>query len=43
MIEELSEQQARDQIETNLFGALSVTQASLREQGGGHIMGTCRA
>ena len=41
MIEELSEQEARAQIETNLFGALWVTQASLpflREQGGGHIV-----
>jgi NAD(P)-dependent dehydrogenase (short-subunit alcohol dehydrogenase family) len=41
MIEELSEQEARAQIETNLFGALWVTQASLpllREQGGGHII-----
>src|SRR5712675_2418679 len=35
MIEELSEAEARDQIETNLFGALWVTQAALpflREQ-----------
>ena len=41
MIEELSEQEARDQIETNLFGALWVTQAALpymREQGRGHIV-----
>jgi NAD(P)-dependent dehydrogenase (short-subunit alcohol dehydrogenase family) len=41
MVEELSEQEARAQIETNLFGALWVTQAalpSLREQGGGHII-----
>ncbi|MGH3764071.1 MAG: SDR family oxidoreductase [Pseudonocardiaceae bacterium] len=41
MIEELSEQQARAQIETNMFGALWVTQAALpllREQGGGHII-----
>ncbi len=40
-IEELSEAQARDQIETNLFGALWVTQAALpimREQGSGHII-----
>ena len=40
-IEELSEQEARDQIETNLFGALWVTQAALpflREQGSGHIL-----
>src|SRR6202022_2011142 len=41
MIEELSEQEARAQIETNLFGALWVTQAALpflREQGSGHII-----
>jgi NAD(P)-dependent dehydrogenase (short-subunit alcohol dehydrogenase family) len=41
MIEELSEAELRDQIETNLFGALWVTQAALpflREQGGGHIL-----
>ncbi|MEJ7833606.1 MAG: SDR family oxidoreductase [Nocardioides sp.] len=41
MVEELSEADARDQIETNLFGALWVTQAAiplLREQGGGHII-----
>jgi NAD(P)-dependent dehydrogenase (short-subunit alcohol dehydrogenase family) len=41
MIEELSESEARDQIETNLFGALWVTQAALpflREQGSGHII-----
>jgi NAD(P)-dependent dehydrogenase (short-subunit alcohol dehydrogenase family) len=41
MIEELSEQEARAEIETNLFGALWVTQASLpflREQGSGHIV-----
>ena len=40
-IEEISEQQARDQIETNVFGALWVTQAALpimREQGSGHIL-----
>jgi NAD(P)-dependent dehydrogenase (short-subunit alcohol dehydrogenase family) len=40
-IEELSEQQARDQIETNLFGPLWVTQAALpimRAQGSGHIL-----
>ena len=40
-VEEISEQQARDQIETNLFGALWVTQAALpilREQGSGHIV-----
>jgi NAD(P)-dependent dehydrogenase (short-subunit alcohol dehydrogenase family) len=41
MIEELSEAEARDQIETNLFGALWVTQAALpflRAQGSGHII-----
>ncbi len=41
MVEELSEADARDQIETNLFGALWVTQAALpflREQGSGHII-----
>ncbi len=41
MVEELSETDARDQIETNLFGALWVTQAALpflREQGSGHII-----
>jgi NAD(P)-dependent dehydrogenase (short-subunit alcohol dehydrogenase family) len=41
IVEELSEQEARDQIETNLFGALWVTQAALpflREQRGGHII-----
>jgi len=40
-IEELSEDEARAQIETNLFGALWVTQAALpflREQGSGHII-----
>lgn len=40
-IEELSEQEARAQIETNVFGALWVTQAALpylREQGSGHIL-----
>ncbi|WNV86012.1 SDR family oxidoreductase [Umezawaea sp. Da 62-37] len=40
-IEEVSEQQARDQIETNLFGALWVTKAAvpvMRGQGGGHIV-----
>jgi len=40
-IEELSEEQARAQIETNVFGALWVTQAALpimRAQGGGHIL-----
>jgi NAD(P)-dependent dehydrogenase (short-subunit alcohol dehydrogenase family) len=41
MVEELSEREARDQIETNLFGALWVTQAALpfmREQGSGHFL-----
>jgi NAD(P)-dependent dehydrogenase (short-subunit alcohol dehydrogenase family) len=41
MVEEISEQDARAQIETNLFGALWVTQAALpflREQGSGHIV-----
>src|ERR1700737_4955107 len=41
MVEEISEQEARAQIETNLFGALWVTQAALpflREQGSGHIV-----
>jgi NAD(P)-dependent dehydrogenase (short-subunit alcohol dehydrogenase family) len=41
MIEELSEIELRDQIETNLFGALWVTQAAvplLRGQGGGHFL-----
>ena len=41
MIEEITEQEARDQIETNLFGALWVTQAALpflREQRRGHIV-----
>ena len=40
-IEEVSEQQARAQIETNLFGALWVTKAALphlREQGSGHVI-----
>jgi NAD(P)-dependent dehydrogenase (short-subunit alcohol dehydrogenase family) len=40
-IEEISEEEARAQIETNLFGALWVTQAALpflREQGSGHII-----
>jgi NAD(P)-dependent dehydrogenase (short-subunit alcohol dehydrogenase family) len=40
-IEELSEQDVRDQIETNVFGALWVTQAALpylRAQRGGHII-----
>jgi NADP-dependent 3-hydroxy acid dehydrogenase YdfG len=41
MVEELSEQEARDQIETNLFGALWVTRSALpllRAQGGGHFL-----
>jgi NAD(P)-dependent dehydrogenase (short-subunit alcohol dehydrogenase family) len=41
MIEELSERELRDQIETNLFGALWVTQAALpllRQQRSGHIL-----
>jgi NAD(P)-dependent dehydrogenase (short-subunit alcohol dehydrogenase family) len=41
MVEEISEQEARAQIETNLFGALWVTQAALpllRAQGSGHIV-----
>jgi NAD(P)-dependent dehydrogenase (short-subunit alcohol dehydrogenase family) len=41
MVEEVSEQEARAQLETNLFGALWVTQAALpflREQGSGHIV-----
>lgn len=40
-VEELSEQEVRDQIETNLLGTLWVTQAALpflREQGSGHII-----
>ena len=40
-VEELSESDARDQMETNLFGALWVTQAALpflRAQGSGHIL-----
>jgi NAD(P)-dependent dehydrogenase (short-subunit alcohol dehydrogenase family) len=40
-IEEITEEQARDQVETNLFGPLWVTQAVLpilREQGSGHII-----
>ena len=40
-IEELSEQEARDQIETNLLGALWVTQAALphlRARGAGHFL-----
>lgn len=41
MVEEISEAEARAQIETNLFGALWVTQAALpflREQRSGHIL-----
>lgn len=41
MVEELSEADIRDQMETNLFGALWVTQAALpflRGQGSGHIL-----
>jgi NAD(P)-dependent dehydrogenase (short-subunit alcohol dehydrogenase family) len=41
MVEEITEAEARAQLETNLFGALWVTQAALpflREQGGGHIL-----
>jgi NAD(P)-dependent dehydrogenase (short-subunit alcohol dehydrogenase family) len=41
MIEELTEDEVRSQIETNLFGALWVTQAALpimREQRSGHII-----
>jgi NAD(P)-dependent dehydrogenase (short-subunit alcohol dehydrogenase family) len=40
-IEELSEAEARDQFETNVFGALWITQAALpflREQKSGHII-----
>ncbi|HEU5425320.1 MAG TPA: SDR family oxidoreductase [Actinocrinis sp.] len=40
-VEETTEQQVRDQMETNFFGALWVTQAALpllRAQGGGHIV-----
>ena len=39
-VEELSEQELRDQLETNLFGAVWVIQAvlpHLREQGSGHF------
>jgi NAD(P)-dependent dehydrogenase (short-subunit alcohol dehydrogenase family) len=41
MVEELSERQLRDQLETNFFGAVWVTQAVLpilRGQGSGHIV-----
>ncbi|MEV1175776.1 SDR family NAD(P)-dependent oxidoreductase [Nonomuraea sp. NPDC049784] len=40
-VEELTERELRDQLETNLFGVLWVVQAALphlREQGGGHII-----
>lgn len=40
-VEEITEQQLRDQIETNLFGVFHVTQAVvpiMREQGSGHII-----
>lgn len=40
-IEELTEQEARDQLESNFFGALWITQAALpylRAQRGGHIV-----
>jgi NAD(P)-dependent dehydrogenase (short-subunit alcohol dehydrogenase family) len=40
-IEELTEEQVRAQLETNLFGALWVTKAALpimREQGSGHVI-----
>ncbi len=41
MVEELTEDELRAQLETNLFGAVWVTQAALpylREQGSGHII-----
>jgi NAD(P)-dependent dehydrogenase (short-subunit alcohol dehydrogenase family) len=41
LVEEISEQEIRAQMETNFFGALWVTQAALpylREQGSGHIL-----
>ena len=41
MVEEISEAEIRAQLETNVLGALWVTQAALpflREQGGGHII-----
>jgi NAD(P)-dependent dehydrogenase (short-subunit alcohol dehydrogenase family) len=41
MIEEISETEMREQMETNLFGALWVTQAALpflRQQGSGHFL-----
>ncbi len=40
-IEELTEQELRDQLETNVFGAVWVIQAALphlREQGSGHFV-----
>lgn len=40
-VEEVSESEARDQLETNVFGALWITQAALpfmREQKSGHIL-----
>ncbi|MDQ1554541.1 MAG: hypothetical protein QOK46_1619, partial [Microbacteriaceae bacterium] len=40
-LEEVSEEQARAQIDTNVFGAMWVTQAALpylRKQGSGHIV-----
>jgi NAD(P)-dependent dehydrogenase (short-subunit alcohol dehydrogenase family) len=41
MVEELTETEARDQLETNFFGALWVTQAALpflRRRGRGHVL-----
>jgi NAD(P)-dependent dehydrogenase (short-subunit alcohol dehydrogenase family) len=41
MVEEITEEQLREQLETNLFGALAVTQSALpilREQQAGHIV-----
>ena len=41
MVEELTESEMHDLLETNLFGAIRVTQAALpflREQGSGHIL-----
>ena len=41
MIEEISEAEARDQFDTNVFGALWITQAAIpfmRSQGHGHIL-----